>query len=240
MEALGLFNWKSEVVLPTTSGSVVVYLRTLSGIQDEQRTDAAFAASMTARAERKDEDSTLYKNHLAPLYTLDRESLKEVVRILQRGLYVRESRWRIEPYANPEPPEEVVSTTGEKVLSKPGLEDMLDWQKQNEALREELEERRKQWVEEQMANLNLDEMDDEALLEKAVQLHEGAIIERAYSKEWDDYTIFFASYKNKKCTRPFFASVQEVKDLPRHIWRRLATAYRELDTFSRDPEALKN
>ena len=127
MEALGLFHWRSKSVLQTTSGSIKVHLRTLGGVEDEQRTDAALAASMEARAELEDKNSVLYLNHIAPLLSLDKSGLKEIVLGLQRGLFIREAQWRVEPRGDPDPPEEQITPDGFSVLSKPDLDDILKW-----------------------------------------------------------------------------------------------------------------
>lgn len=239
IEAHGLFAWKSEVVLQTTSGSVTVHLRTLSGVQDEQRTDAALAASQIARTDLESEDSFLYQNHIAPLLGLHREGLLDVVKQLQRGLFVRMAKWMVEPYGDPDPPEEQL--VGTNVVSKPDLTDVMDWKDEKSSLLVELEQRRKEWVEKQVSSLNeeLEEVKD--LQSMAVNLHKAAIYERAYNREWDFQTIFFGSFKDEKCKKPFFSDVQDVRDLPRpYPFYHIAAAYMELDTFSRNPEALKN
>lgn len=241
IEALSLFTWKSEVVLQTTSGSVTVHLRTLSGVQDEQRTDAALAASQVTRTELEDENSVLYGNHIAPLLGLHREGLLEVIRSLQRGLFVRMAKWTVEPYGDPDPPEEQL--VGTNVISKPDLVDVMDWKDEKSSLLAELEERRKEWVDEQMAALDeeLAEVEDADLQSMAIDLHKATIYKRAYNREWDYQTIFAGSFKDEKCKKPFFSDVQEVRDLPRpYPFYHIAAAYIELDTFSRDPEALKN
>ena len=238
MEALGLFNWKSSVDLSTTSGSVTVHLRTLGGVQDEQRTDAALAASMKARAELEDKKNVLCINHIAPLLSLNRDGLVEVITSLQRGLFLREARWRVEPRGDPDAPEEML--VGTDIVRKPDLNDILDWKDKQDSLRGELEKRRTEWVAERVKALEkeLEEADD--LQDRAIDLHKAAIIERAYNREWDYQTVFLGSFKDKRCKKPFFKSVQEVRDLPRFPFRHIAAAYLELDIFSRNPEALKN
>jgi len=242
MEACGLYHWRSETTLQTTSGSRTVYLRTLGGDQDELRTDAALAASTIARSELEDKNSQTYTNHIAPLFSLSREGLIEVVVALQRGLFIREAQWRVEPYANPEPPEEVISPSGDEILSKPDLGNILDWQDEKDSLRGELEESRTKWVADSIATLQeeLAEMDDDKLLKMAIRLHKAAIIERAYNREFDYQTIFMGSFKDKNCTKPFFGTISEVRSLPKYIFLKIAAAYFELDTFSRNPERLKN
>lgn len=239
MEALGLWNWKSSVDVSTTSGSVTIHLRTLGGLQDEQRTDAALAASMKARAELEDKSSVLYTNHIAPLLSLDRDGLVEVVTSLQRGLFIREARWRVEPYGDPDAPEEMLA--GTDVIKKPDLDDILDWKDEQDSLRVELEESRKEWVAQKMEALEKELKEADDLQDQAVNLHKGAIIERAYNREWDNQTVFFGSFNDAKCKKPFFKNVQEVRDLPRpYPYMHIAAAYMELDIFSRNPEALKN
>ena len=238
VEALGLFSWKSEVVLQTTSGSVTVHLRTLSGVQDEQRTDAALAASQVTRTALEDKKSSSYQNHIAPLLGLHREGLLEVIKSLQRGLFVRMARWTVEPYGDPDPPEEQLA--GTNVVSKPDLTDVMDWKDEKGSLLVELGERRQAWVEEQMVALDRELAEVEDLQSIAVNLHKAAIYERAYNREWDYQTIFFGSFRDKKCRKSFFNDVQGVRDLPRPVFLKIAAAYRELDTFSYNPEALKN
>lgn len=240
VEACGLFSWKSEVVLQATSGSVTVHLRTLGGDQDEMRTDAALAASMKARAELEDKNSALYQNHIAPLLSLNRDGLVEIVTSLQRGLFIREARWRVEPYGDPDAPEEILS--GTDVIRKPELEDILKWKEWQDSLRGELEERRDKWVAEKMEVLEgeLKGLGKSTLQDRTVSLHKAAIIERAYNREWDFQTVFLGSFKDKKCAKSFFRAIQEVRDLPRPQFMQIAAAYLELDTFSRDPEQLKN
>ena len=238
MEAIGLFAWKSEVVLQSTSGSITVHLRTLGGVQDEQRTDAALAASMKARTELEDKTSQLYQNHIAPLLSLKKDGLKEVVTSLQRGLFMRESMWRVEPYGDPDPPEEALA--GIDVVYKPDLDDILNWKDKQNSLRVELEERRDKWVAERMEALEEELKKAKDLQDRAINLHKAAIIERAYNREWDYQTVSLGSFKDKKCKKPFFQDVQEVRDLPRPQFLYIAAAYLELDTFSRNPEALKN
>lgn len=242
MEAHGLFHWKSEVSLQTTSGSVTVHLRTLGAVEDEQRTDAALATSMKARTELEDKNSILYQNHIAPLLSLKRGSLAEITTSLQRGLFVREARWRVEPLGDPDAPEEMITSDGYAVLSKPNLDDILDWKDKQDSLRGELEQRRVEWVKERMEafEAELKELNKAELLERAINLHKAAIIERAYNREWDWQTVFLGSFKDGKCTRPFFKTIEEVRDLPRPQFMQIATAYLELDIFSRNPELLKN
>ncbi len=240
MEAHGLFSWKSEVELQTTSGSMTVHLHTLSGVQDEQRSDAALAASQVARTELEDKTKTLYKNHIAPLLGLDRDGLVEVITSLQRGLFTRMAQWAIEPLGDPDPPEEELA--GTTVVSKPNLVDVLDWKDEQESLRGDLEERRKEWVGEQIALLKkeLAKLKKSTLQRRAVELHKAAIYERSHNREWDYQTIFFGSFKDGECEKPFFEDVREVRDLPRPIFSKIAAAYKELDTFSSNPELLKN
>ena len=241
MEAIGLFAWKSEVVLQSTSGSITVHLRTLGGVQDEQRTDAALAASMKARTELEDKNSVLYINHIAPLLGLNKEGLKEVILSLQRGLFMRESMWKVEPCGDPDPPEEALA--GIDVIYKPDLSDILSWKDRQDSTRGELEKRRGEWVAERMEALEkeLSELKKADLLERAINLHKAAILERAYNREWDYQTVFLGSFKDKKCKKPFFEDVQEVRDLPRpYPFGYIAAAYLELDAFSRNPELLKN
>ncbi len=240
MKALDMWNFKSSVDVSTTSDSVTIHLRTLGGLQDEQRTDAALAASMIARTELEDKKSQLYRNHIAPLLGLNRDGLVEVIVSLQRGLFVREARWRVEPYGDPDAPEETVTAT--QVLSKPDLDDILDWKDWQDSLHGELEERRTEWVAEQVKALEkeLAKLKVKELRDRAVDLHKGSIIERANNREWDWQTVFLGSFKDEKCTKPFFRDLQEVRDLPRPPYNRIAAAYMELDIFSRNPEALKN
>lgn len=240
MEALGLFNWRSSVSLRTTSGSIEVHLRTLGGVEDEQRTDAALAASMKARSELEDKKSQLYENHIAPLLSLNRDGLVEVITSLQRGLFIREARWRVEPYGDPDAPEEMLA--GTDIVRKPDLDDILDWKEQQDSLRGELEKRRTEWVTQQMKALKkeLTKLKIGQLRDRAVDLHKGAIIDRAYNREWDYQTVFLGSFKDAKCKRPFFKGAQEVRDLPRFPFMHIAAAYLELDVFSRNPELLKN
>jgi hypothetical protein len=242
IETCGIFHWKSETTIQTTSGSKNVWLRTLGGDQDQLRTDAALAASTIARSELEDDKSQLYTNHIAPLLTLDRGGLVETVLALQRGLFIREAQWRVEPYANPEPPEEVISSSGDKVLARPDLGDVLDWQETTDSLRGGLEESRIKWVAEQVEALQeeLSKLKVKELRERATKLHKGAIIERAYNREWDWQTIFLGSFKDENCTKPFFSTISEVRGLPKYTFLSLAAAYFELDTFSRNPEKLKN
>lgn len=183
IEALSLWQWKSEVELRTTSGSVMVHLRTLGGMEDEQRSDAALAASTIARAELEDKKSQLYQNHIAPLLSLDRENIMEVIISLERGLLIREAQWRVEPLGEPEPPEEQL--VGTDVVKKPGLDDILKWQEQRDSLRGELEEQRAEWVDEKTEALKeeLADLKKAELQERAVKLHKAAITERAYNRE---------------------------------------------------------
>lgn len=240
MEALGLWNWKSSVSVRTTSGSVTVHLRTLGGVQDEQRTDVALAASMKERSELEDKKSQLYENHIAPLRSLNRDGLVEVITQLQRGLFLREARWRVEPYGDPDAPEEMLA--GTDIISKPDLDDILDWKDKQDSLRGELEKRRTEWVTQKVEALGkeLAQLKIGQLRDRAIDLHKAAIIDRAYNREWDCQTVFLGSFKDAKCTKPFFKNVQEARDLPRFPFMHLATAYLELDIFSRNPEALKN
>ena len=243
IEALSLFHWKNEVVLQTTSGSVTIHLRTLGGIEDEQRMDAALAASREARAKLEDKKSSLYRNHIAPLISLSRDELVEVIVMLQRGLFVREAQWKVEPRGEPEAPEEQLGGDyGIDVISEPQLEDFLKWQDQKDSLRGELEERRTKWVDEQVAALEeeLEGLKRAILLDRAIELHKMAIMEKTYNNEWDYWTVYLGSFKNEDCTKPFFRNVQEVKELPTLIRRQLEAAYLELDIFSRNPEQLKN
>lgn len=238
MEAFGLFHWKSEMTLQTTSGSTKVHLRTLGGVEDEQRTDAALAASMKARAELQDKASTLYQNHIAPLLSLNRDGLVEVITMLQRGLFLREARWRVEPYGDPDAPEEMLA--GTDIIKKPSLDDVLDWKDQQESLHRELEKRRTEWVAKKMKTLEEELPDADDLQDRAIDLHAASIIERGYNREADWQTVFLGSFKDEKCKKRFFKNVQEVRDLPRPTFLQIASAYMALDIFSRDPESLKN
>ena len=180
----------------------------------------------------------LYKNHIAPLLGLHREGLLEIVQTLQRGLFVRMAQWKVESFGEPDSPEEALA--GTDVVFRPDLEDVMDWMDKKSSTRGELEKRRREWVDEQMTILGkeLEEVDD--LQDMAVNLHKAAIYDRAYNREWDYQTIFFGSFKDEKCKKPFFKNVQEVRDLPRRKFLKIAAAYRELDTFSYNPELLKN
>lgn len=240
MEKCGLFHWRSETILQTTSGSRMVYLRTLGGNQDEERTDAALAASTIARAELEDKTSQLYTHHIAPLLSLNREGLIEIIIALQRGLFIREAQWKVEPIADPDAPEEILSDVD--ILSKPDLEDILDWQDERDSLRGELEKQRIEWVTKQVETLQkeLSKFKVKQLRERAINLHKAAIIERAYNREWDYQTVFMGSFKDGDCTQPFFSTIQEVRDLPRHLFSQIAADYLKLDAFSRNPESLKN
>ena len=238
--ASGLFSWKSSVDLRTTSGSVTVHLRTLSSIQDELRADGSMAATRLVQAHLEDADSNQFQVHIAPLNVLGQNGLKGIVSLLQRGLFVRDSRWMVEPIANPDPPQD--SLSGTQIVKRPNIKDMTKWKDTEDSLREELAERRNEWVKERMDGLEkeLAEMEIEELRELAIGLHRLSIMDRAWNKEWDYQTIFHGSYKDKKCTKPFWKSVQEVKELPKHIFSQIARAYRELDEYSYDMEKLKN
>ena len=240
IEALGLFTWKSSVDLRTTSGSTTIHLRTLSSIQDELRTDGSMAASRLVQARLEDAKTDTHITHISPLNELGRKGLHGIVSQLQRSLFLRDSRWAIEPYANPEPPQDILD--GTKIVSRPDIEDMTEWKDTEDSLRKELAERRTEWVKERMADLEeeLDEMEIDELREIAIGLHRLSIMDRAWNKEWDYQTIFHGSYKDKKCTKPFWKSVQGVKELPKHIFSQIARAYRELDEYSYDMEKLKN
>ncbi len=240
MEALDMWNFKSSVDVGTTSGSVTIHLRTLGGLQDEQRTDAALAASVIARTELENKNSALHTNHIAPLLSLDKNGLKEVVTSLQRGLFIREARWQVEPHGDPDAPEEALS--GTKIVSKPSLDNVLDWKDERDSLRGELEKRRKEWVDEQADILEkeLKKLKVKELRDRAVDLHKGAIVERAYNREWDWQTVLLGSFRDENCTKSQFSTIQEVRDLPRPTFLQIADRYLELDIFSRNPERLKN
>jgi len=214
----------------------------LGGVEDEQRTDAALAASMEARVKLDNEKSTLYLNHIAPLLRLDRDGLKEIVVSLQRGLFIREAQWRVEPLGDPDPPEEQITPDGFSVLSKPDLDDILKWKEWQNSLRGELEKKRLEWVAEQIKTFEkeLKKLRVKELRDRAIDLHKAAIIERAYNREWDWQTVLLGSFKDENCTKPFFSTIQEVRSLPRLQFSQIATDYLELDTFSRNPDALKN
>jgi len=240
IEALNLFAWKSEVNLRTTSGSVKVHLRTLSSVQDELRTDGAMAASRLVQAQLDDESSAPHINHIAPLKELGQKGLIGIITQLQRGLFIRDSRWAVEPYANPEPPQDTLQET--QIVSRPDIKDMTKWKDTEDSLRRELEEKRAVWVKERMDSLEeeLAEMDVDALREIAIGLHQLSIMDRAWNKEWDYQTIFHGSYKDEKCTKSFWKEVHEVRELPKHIFSQVAAAYRELDEYSYNLEKLKN
>ncbi len=240
IEALGLFNWKSSVDLRTTSGSVTVHLRTLGSIQDELRTDGSMAASRLVQARLENTDSSHYATHISPLNELGRRGLRGIVSRLQRSLFVRDSRWAVEPYANPEPPQDVLD--GTKIVSRPDIEDMTEWKDTEDSLRRELEKNRAEWVKERMDALEeeLAKMKIGELEEIAIGLHQLSIMDRAWNKEWDYQTIFHGSYKDKKCTKPFWKEVSEVRELPKYIFSQVAAAYRELDEYSYNLEKLKN
>lgn len=229
--AADLFHWKSEVAVRTTSGSITIHLRTLSSVQDEQRFDGATAASRVMRAELEDENSIGYQTHIAPIVKLKRDGLLGTIRALQRGLFVREARWTVEPYGDPDPPED-----------HPTILDMLDWRDEKDGLNEELEERRTAWVEEQMDvyDEELNQKADDELRELAIGLHSLSLCERAFTKEFDYETVFHGSYSDEACTTAFFTSVGEVRELPPHVFAPIAWAYRQLDEFSFDLDKLKN
>lgn len=229
--AADLFHWKAKVPVRTTSGSITIHLRTLGSVQDEQRFDGATAASRVMRAELEDENSIAYQTHIAPIVKLKTDGLLGTIRALQRGLFVREARWTVEPYGDPDPPED-----------HPSILDMLDWHDEKEGLNEELVERRNAWVQEQMDvyDEELNQKADDELQELAIGLHSLSLCERAFTKEFDYQTVFHGSYKDEACTRPFFTIVDEVRELPPPVFAPIAWAYRQLDEFSFDLDKLKN
>ena len=240
MRALDLFNWASTVDLRTTSGSTTVHLRTLSSLQDELRTDGAMAASRLVQAQLEDAESHTFQVHTAPLMELGQKGLVGIISNLQRSSFVRDARWMVEPYANPDPPQDMLE--GTKIVDKPNIKDMTKWKETQDSLRRELEENRNKYVEDRMKELEeeLAEMDLDELREIAIGLHELSIMDRTWNKEWDYQTIYLGAYKDKKCTKSFWKGVQEVREMPKYIFTRVAAAYRELDEYSYDLDKLKN
>jgi hypothetical protein len=221
-----LFRWYVE----HTIGDRQIWMRTLSALDDNERTREAMQHARKVRARLLILGSPERGALITALEGLDRADLLEIIRLYQteatRGLAIREVHAEIDP---PEPVE-------------PTLEAALDAEDVWAAEQLALATRREEYIKDHVATymkLQEDREYDE-LLELATDLEINAAATRAYMEELEYQTVFRACFKDKKMLKRWFESIAQVRDLASYVYQGLIAKYYELDRFATSAEALKN
>jgi hypothetical protein len=206
------------------------YLRTLSVAQDENRMAYALARSRRLRSALRDEGSDVYGLHIAPLLSETDEEIRERATNFERNRLIRESLDKVHLDHEARLPEDAQAS------------DLVEQKEQREKDSLELREKRDTYVnegvkayEEGLASSPISELRDE-VAKRQVDF----LIDQEYSKAWNDCTLFEGIYTDAKCTKRFFTNSDELREIPSSFKSHLNLAYREIDKFSYDVDALKN
>lgn len=210
--------------------SRTVYLRTISAADNEDRMTYALERATELRRALLDPEAEEHKKQIAPLTTMPRETLIDICLLRRRVTATIQAMQVILPEASPEPPER--GTVAQAAQAE------LD----SQAFQQDAEERREKWVEDELKRYRerLLSLDHEALVEEARQAAVDQATEREFISASDRFILHRSCYWDQDCTKPVFATPEAAAEADRRAYETLVRAYRDLDRFYEEPEALKN
>jgi hypothetical protein len=221
-----LFRWHKVIEL----GGRQIHMRTLSALDDNERTRQAMFAARKVRSELLSDDSDLR----ASLRGLGREAYLNIAKVWEQQAAAAAASYEkfAELHPASDPPEPV----------EPTLEAALDaedaWAREMQAVAD----RRADWTKRKVAQ----EMEawaaksDDDLFEGVVEREIEGMARQAYMAEFEAQTIHRACYSDQEFTRSTFRSAAEAASVDRYVFRKLMTEYYELDRFAQDSDSLKN
>ncbi|MGQ9458330.1 MAG: hypothetical protein ACUVS5_08605 [Anaerolineae bacterium] len=207
-----------------------VHLRTISAADNEDRMAYALELATALRRALLNPETEEYKKQIAPLASMPDSTLVDLCVMRRRVTATIQAMQIILPEASPEPPER--GTVAQAAQAE------LD----DEAFRLDAERRREQWVEEELARYreHLRTLDREALVEEARQAVVDQATEREFIAASDRHILHRSCYWDPDCKKPVFPTPEDAAQADRRAYETLVQAYRELDRFYEEPEALKN
>ena len=180
-----------------------IYLRSLSDNEQSIRRQAANLASRDKRLEFRDEESSAFIRFIAPLeYAADEDLIETILELSKRELQ-RDALLEFPQRHIPNPDDAELNEIHETLDKREAhwQEIIKQRQKYIEARSKELEKKlRDKWTREQKIA---------RCRELTVENHSGA----AFFDEFFDQLILLGSYKDEKRTKPWFASIEEVREL---------------------------
>lgn len=213
------------------------YLRTLGARHDDKRTNAGMLRAVRMREELGDENSEAYQLRIAPLFSRSLSELQGMAKTLEEGRLRREAQRVVVPERDP------------RVEEGDDLHDAVTVEIDVAAEEKRLAERRAKWVEEKLAEFvtfNIEGTEEhpawgiEEVRKHVIEAFTNQSEVLGYAEAYNEMTLMWGVYTDKKHTKPFFRSLEDVQDANPALRRALTDGYTELDRFANDTDALKN
>jgi len=211
-----------DVEIRTPSGRLTVYLRTLSGSQNEYRRQEALSAARAMRTRLADKDSDEYRRNLSHLEVAATDTLLDIAEQFRRAQLWSEATWEVFPIHDPRPPKRAT------------LMEVLEVEDQQDTIEKDVQVARSEWVDKEAVTYleETRELELDVLRESVVDMQITAAVNGAFQSAYDAATLFYGSYAGEDMAAPFIPSLQGVADVNPHILRQIRQAYNELDSFS--------
>jgi hypothetical protein len=207
----------------------VVYLRTLTEIQNEERVNHALkAARVMRRRLRTDEEFRAEK--LDETACATRAELEKIALDLHRVRSERAAVSEVVSLDHPEPPDDATIT------------DVIDTMDENDDIERDVEDARKKWVDERVDAFKLEVQgwDDAKLREFVEEETVAGLCNREFNVAFDRATVALCCYESESRKKLMFSSIGDVMQVGDKFRSTVSEAYRKLDSFSGDSESLKN
>ena len=180
-----------------------IYLRSLSDNEQSIRREAAIIASRNKRLELRDEKSPAFARLIEPLEHAEDEDLVQTIVALSVTEFQRDARDQFPRRHIPNPDDAELDEVHET----------LD--KRDQHWQEVLEQRQK-YIEGRSKELEKKVRDKWTRKQRVTRCRELQVNNQAmaaYFDEFLDHLILLGSYKDEKRTKPWFASIEEVREL---------------------------
>lgn len=221
-----LFRWYKGVEIMGRK----FWLRILGAADDGARSKGALQVSRALRARLFTEGSPEQSDLLSGLKGLTRENILAVARVYYTETARNQSLSEVQPKIDPPEPLE------------PSLDAVMDsmdeWDAEVAGLRVRRDEYVLEYVEVYMSKL--DDLDDEALLERVLDIEISTACSTAYMEEFGWQTTYRAYFNDEGLTERTFPTVEDARDCESKVFQRMLAEYGDLDVFSLKAEDLKN
>lgn len=223
-----LFRVTADRKFTLRGQTVHLYLRTIGAVDDAARNDYAVAASRKLLRKLRDTQSPEFLQYL-DLDGVSREDMVEQTIMLKRPQFWRDAAVNAYREVDPEPPD------------NPTITEVVEAAEETERLDLAVEDERAQYVKDATEEFRqeLEAMDEIDLMETLRMLRTDSLLNGTYVQASNAYTIFAATYCDRKYTKRYFSDPSEASNSDPQFLEELLAYYMELDVFAQRSDELK-
>ncbi len=225
----GLWRVYDKTRVVTPAGPVMVYMRTITALEDDARRREANADGRTMRLALLNEETQEHKRHMAQLYVASREAIEDLLMQFQQVETMRRSFVEVFSKDEPQPPKNAT------------IVQVLEVEEQVEKIADDVAEARREWVEKQLDayRTDLSAKSQQELIDDAKNRLIANITAQTIHSRFDYETMHYACFRDEAYTERLFATVEDAMGCNPDVLPQLVLKYMDLDRWSQEPEELK-